>query len=188
MKPVDKKEIAIPTPTKKTALRILWGNLRRDDRSNGESDKIKFLKKFPFFQSLNKRQLTEVSQIIYERDYRENELLFDVGQPGAALFFIHSGEVSVEIRSEDGEVHQLAQLGKFSFVGEIALLDESPRSASCRAVLPAKVFAFFKSDLDKLLETEPQIAGHIYKALATIVGSRLKATNELIEKRLKVAA
>jgi CRP/FNR family transcriptional regulator, cyclic AMP receptor protein len=193
MKIVDKKDAPTegahaPTQTKKTALRILWGNLRKDDRGAGENDKIKFLKKFPFFQQLNKRQLSEVAQIIYERDYRENELLFDVGQPGAALFFIHSGEVSIEIRAEDGELHQVALLGKHSFVGEIALLDESPRSALARAAVPAKVFAFFKSDLDKLLDTEPQIAGHIYKALATMVGARLKATNELIEKKQKVAA
>lgn len=195
MKIVDKKHSSeslthssAPTPTKKTALRILWGQLRKDDRGAGENDKIKFLKKFPFFQHLNKRQLSEVAHIIYERNYREDELLFDVGQPGAALFFIHTGEVSVEIRTDDGEHHQVALLGKHTFVGEIALLDESPRSARARAVVPSKVFAFFKSDLDKLLETDPQIAGQIYKALAIMVGARLKATNELLEKKQKAAA
>jgi len=184
---IDKKD-AFTSPIKKTALRIFWGNLRKEDRDSPDSDKIKFLKKFPFFQSLNKRQLTEISHLVYERQYQENETLFTFGQPGAALFFIHSGEVSVEIVSQDGEVHQLAQLGKYAFVGELALLDESPRSATARAITPSTVFAFFKSDLDKLLETDPLIAAQVYKSLATIIGARLKATNELIEKKQKVAA
>ena len=184
---IDKKD-AFVAQTKKTALRIFWGQLRKEDRDGAENDKIKFLKKFPFFQSLNKRQLSEISHLVYERQYQENENLFSVGQPGAALFFIQSGEISIEIQSEDGEVHQLAQMGKLTFIGELALLDESPRSATARALVPSTVFAFFKSDLDKLLETDPLIAAHIYKSLATIVGARLKATNELIEKKQKAAA
>lgn len=184
---IDKKE-AFGNPLKRTALRIFWGQLRKEDRDLPDNDKIKFLKKFPFFQSLNKRQLNEISQLVYERQYQENENLFTVGQPGAALFFIQSGEISIEIHSEDGEAHQLAQLGKYAFVGELALLDESPRSATARAVTPAIVYAFFKTDLDKLLETDPYIAAHVYKSLATIVGARLKATNELIEKKSKAAA
>lgn len=186
MSVIDKKD-AFTSPTKKSALRILWGNLRKDDRVSNDTDKIKFLKKIPFFQNLNKRQLMEVSQIIYEREYQENEHLFTFGQPGAALFLIQSGEVSIEITSEDSENYQLAVMGKYSFVGELALLDESPRSATARAKVPSKVYAFFKSDLDKMVETDPQTAAQIYKSLATIVGQRLKATNELIEKKQKAA-
>jgi CRP-like cAMP-binding protein len=173
---------------KKTALRIFWGQLRRSDRENVDADKIKFLKRLPFFENLKKNQLEQVSQMVYERDYRENEFLFETGQPGAALFIVQSGEISVEIPHESEGPTQLAVLGKHAFLGELALLDESPRSASARALVPTKVFALFRKDLAHLADTHPDISSQIYSTLALIIGNRLKATNELIEKRMKVAA
>lgn len=176
---------------KKSALRIFWGNIRRTDRDGHDADKIKFFKKIPFFENLKKHQLEEVAQIMYERDYRENEFIFELGQPGAALFIIQQGEISVEIHSENdhgGGATQLAILSKHSFVGELALLDEAPRSASARATVPTKVLALFRKDLDQLAVTNPDITTNIYKSLASIIGNRLKATNDLIEKKIKAVA
>jgi CRP/FNR family cyclic AMP-dependent transcriptional regulator len=126
--------------------------------------------------------------VVYEREYQENEFIFETDQPGAALFIVQSGEVSIEILDSEVEITQIAILGKHSFLGELALLDESPRSASARALVPTKVYALFRKDLDRLCESNPDITTQIYKSLASLIGSRLKATNELIEKKLKAAA
>jgi CRP-like cAMP-binding protein len=175
--------------TKKSALRIFWGQLRQNDRNAVDKNKLKFLKRIPFFEKLRRRDLEEISSIIFERDYQEGEFLFETGQPGAAVFIVASGEIAIEIPTQDGEFTEIASVSKNAFLGELALLDESPRSASARAKTPTKVYALFKSDLDHLLASAPHIVAGIYKALATIVGSRLKATNELLEKRnLKAAA
>lgn len=184
MKPDNK----ISPNEKKTAARIFWGQIRRSNRNNFDGDKVKFLKRVQFFENLKKHQLAELAQVVYEREYREGEYIFEIGQPGAALFIIQSGEISVEIGSGSDNVTQLAILPKLAFFGELALLDEAPRSASARALVPTKVFALFRSDLDNLAASNPDITSDIYKALATIIGNRLKATNELIEKKLKVAA
>ncbi len=184
----NQKPAGLSSQDKKTALRIFWGQLRKNDRVDVDSDKIKFLKRIPFFEHLKKNQLEQVAQLVYERDYRENEFVFEVDQPGAALFIIQHGEVSVEIPQEQGDATQLAVLGKHAFLGELALLDETPRSASARALVPTKVFALFRKDLAHLSETHPDITSQIYSTLALIIGNRLKATNELIEKRLKAVA
>jgi CRP-like cAMP-binding protein len=172
-----------------TSLRIFWGHLRRSDRDGTEKDKAKLLKRLPFFENLKKHELSYVANLLFERDYQEGEFIFEVGQPGAALFIIQSGEVAVEIEDQNHGVTVIAKMEKNSFLGELALLDQSPRSASARAVVPTRVLALFRSDLDRILSTEPRIAAQIYKSLATIVGARLKATNELLEKRsLKAVA
>jgi CRP/FNR family cyclic AMP-dependent transcriptional regulator len=171
----------------KSALRILWGQLRGKDRHFHDRDKVRFLKKIPFFETLKKTQLEKLALFIYERDYRTDEFVFELGQPGAALFIIQSGEIAVEIPSKNN-VTLLATLGKGAFLGELALLDESPRSASARATVNTHVFALFRKDLDRLSELHPDISSQIYKALAGIVGARLKATNELVEKKIKAAA
>jgi CRP/FNR family cyclic AMP-dependent transcriptional regulator len=51
----------------------------------------------PFFNELSHRQLKTVSDIVFERNYETNELIFEEGQPGAALFLILDGKVAVEI-------------------------------------------------------------------------------------------
>ncbi len=183
-----KPEAAPVSQEKRAALRILWGQLRGQNRNEWEHNKVKFLKRIPFFENLSRRQMQEVAKIVYEREYEENEFIFEIGQPGAALFIVQQGEVSVEIPNPDDESTQLAVVSKLSFVGELALLDESPRSASARALTKTKVLALFRKDLDRLSETNPDITSSIYRALATIIGNRLKATNELIERRLKIAA
>lgn len=172
-----------------TALRILWGRIRRTDRDAKDNDKVRLLKRIPFFENLKRLELEEVAKIMFERDYQEGESIFEQGQPGAALFIIQSGTVSVEITHPNGDVDKITQLGRHAFIGELALLDESPRSASAVAHVPTKVLSLFRSDLDKLQKEHPVIASEIYRSLAAIVGSRLKSTNELLEKRqLKVAS
>lgn len=179
---------ALTSNEKKVALRIFWGQLRKSDRNAAETDKVKFLKRIPFFEGLKKRQLEQVAQVIYEREYQEGEFIFELGQPGAALFIVQTGEVSIEMPNTHGPATQLATVSKHAFFGELALLDEAPRSASARALVPTKILALFRKDLARLTETDPEITSKIYRSLATIIGNRLKATNELIDKKLKAVA
>lgn len=177
-----------PEKDRKTLFNIFWGKIRKVDRSKLEMDKVYFLKKIPFFEKLTDSQLETVAMCVYERDYLTDEYVFEIGQPGAALFIVQSGEVSIETTSEDGKTHRIVQLQKASFFGELALLNDDPRSASARASMPTKVLSLFQQDLDKLSERYPEITTKIYQALAAVVGSRLKATNEFIDYRLKGAA
>lgn len=182
------KKIENPEQDRKTLFRIFWGKIRQADRDQLDLDKVYFLKKNPFFENLSHHQLEEVAKLIYERDYLANEFVFETGQPGAALFIVQSGEVSIETASSEGEVTQIAVLNKTSFFGELALLNDDPRSASARALVPTKVYALFQKDLTKLAEKHPDITTKIFKALAIVVGRRLKATNEFIDKKLRSAA
>jgi CRP/FNR family transcriptional regulator, cyclic AMP receptor protein len=167
-----------PSDPMLSGLRILWGHLRQADRQVGETDRHKLLKKLPFFEHLKRHQLARVSEMMHLRTYRETEFVFDVAQPGAALFIVQSGEVAIQ--TESGV--NLAKMSRNSFFGELALLDESPRSARAVALVPTQLLALFRSDLDRLMLEDPKAAGLIYQGLATVVGQRLKATNELLQK------
>jgi len=169
------------------AKKIFWGNLRKTNRDAPTKTRVEFLRKIPIFSKLSKNQLEEVANIVYERHYDENEFIFQMNQPGAALFMIQEGQVAVEIPTEEG-VAQLAVLKHNAFIGEIALLDDSPRSASAKALEHTTALALSRDDLNTLLQTEPVIASQIYKSLATIIATRLKATNELLEKESEAAA
>jgi CRP-like cAMP-binding protein len=171
------------------ANKILWENIFKKMKSE-QRTKIEFLRSIPFFQKLKVRQLEEVSHILHERIYEKDENIFEMNQPGAALFLIQVGEVSIETKDEAGSVTQLALLKDHSFFGELALLDETPRSASARSMVKTHAWALFRSDLQKLAHTRPDIACEIYKILANMIGERLKTTNKLLntDSNTKVAS
>jgi CRP-like cAMP-binding protein len=162
------------------AEKVMWETLKRWKRLSPELSRIQFLKTVPFFDELTNWQLKKVSEIVFERGYDTGELIFEEGQPGAALFLIIEGRVSVEILKENFTA-KLAVLEKGAFFGEMALLDESPRSASARAMEPTKTLALYRNDLNRLIHGDPETACHIYRALARIVGDRLRSTNELVQ-------
>ena len=135
----------------------------------------------PIFQGLSNRELRKLRQILHSRSYEAGEYTFEYGQPGAAMFVVVKGEIAITYPKGDEEL-TLATLTDGAFYGELALLDDSPRSASAKASKDTQAIAFFRGDLDRLLETEPEIGSKIYKALALNIGKRLKAMNEQMKE------
>lgn len=165
---------------KLVADKLLWETLDRWKRSSPELDRIKFLKTVPFFNELSDRQLKTVSGILFERRYETDEFIFEEGQPGAALFLILDGKVAIEMHREN-HVTTLAILERGAFFGEMALLDETPRSANARSLERTHTLALYRNDLSQLIQSDPQTACQIYRALARMVGDRLRSTNELMQ-------
>ena len=165
-----------------TADKLLWETLGRWKRSSPELDRIQFLKTVPFFDRLSNRQLKSVSDIMFERKYDANESIFEEGQPGAALFLILDGKVAVEIFRETSTT-RLAVLEKGAFFGEMALLDDTPRSATARALERTRTLALYRNDLNALVDRDAKTACQIYRSLAGMIGDRLRSTNELVQMK-----
>jgi len=154
--------------------------LGRWRRSSPELDRIQFLKTIPFFNELAHRQLKTVSSIMFERNFEADEIIFTEGQPGAALFLILDGKVAVEMwRQRNTTI--LAILEKGAFFGEMALLNDAPRSANARSLERTYTLALYRNDLSRLIQRDPQTACQIYRAIASIVGDRLRSTNDLMQ-------
>jgi len=173
----------IPMPARKFAAdKLLWETLGRWKRSSPELNRIQFLKTVPFFNQLSNRQLKRVSDIMFERTYEADELIFEEGQPGAALFLILDGEIAIEIYRETSTT-RLAVLERGAFFGEMALLDETPRSATARALERTRTLALYRNDLNGLVYRHATTACQIYRSLAGMIGDRLRLTNELVQMK-----
>jgi CRP/FNR family transcriptional regulator, cyclic AMP receptor protein len=167
------------------ADKLLWETLERWKYSSAELDRIQFLKTVPFFDRLSKRQLKSIADIMFERTYETDESIFEEGQPGAALFLILDGKVAIEIYRETSTT-RLAVLEKGAFFGEMALLDDTPRSANARALERTRTLALYRNDLTGLRHRHARTACQIYRSLATMIGDRLRATNELVQTKTPV--
>ena len=164
------------------ADKLLWETLGRWKRSSPELDRIQFLKTVPFFDRLSKRQLKTVSDIMFERTYEADESIFEEGQPGAAMFLILDGKIAIEICRESSTT-RLAVLESGAFFGEMALLDDTPRSANARALARTRTLALYRNDLNGLVYRHPRTACRIYRSLAGMIGDRLRSTNELVQMK-----
>ena len=167
---------------KLVADKLLWETLERWKRSSPELDRIQFLKTVPFFNQLSNRQLKRVSDITFERTYEADELIFEEGQPGAALFLILDGKIAIEVYRETSTT-RLAVLERGAFFGEMALLDETPRSATARALERTRTLALYRNDLNGLVYRHAKTACQIYRSLAGMIGDRLRLTNELVQMK-----
>jgi len=91
------------------------------------------------------------------------------------MYIIASGKVIIV--SEPSSM-QWSEMGVGEFFGEIALLDEHPRSASAIAKTPCKIFGFFQPDLFALIDRNPRLGVKIVIRLARMIGERLRRANE----------
>lgn len=159
-----------------------WGNLFKGLLSSENEAETDLLARIPIFKELSKRELRTVGGVLYDRNYEAGENIFKMHQPGAAMFIIKKGRVQIVLDEDDENPTVLAELNEGNFFGEIALLENSPRSASAYAVTNTELLAVFRSDIEHLMQREPYIAARIMKQLAVVIGIRLKETNKLLSK------
>jgi len=159
----------------------LWGNIFKRRVSNDEEDIITILRKVPVFEELGKKDLEEFAKIVHRRLFKANEVIFWEGEPGVGMYIIQNGAVEISKMRENGQKEVLAVLKDGDFFGELALLDESPRSATALALEESHIIGLFRPDLFDLLYRKPQLGVKVALKLAQMIGERLRQTNESLQ-------
>ncbi len=128
------------------------------------------LKKVPIFEKMSRRELDAIERIMYRREYRSGEVIFRQGEPGVGMYVVQHGTVSI-VFEPTGQV--LAELRDGDFFGEIALLNETPRSATAQAKTDCTLWGLFQPELLDLLGRDPRLGVKLLLPLAQIAGQRL---------------
>lgn len=142
------------------------------------------LQNTPLFSSLKPLEIKLVDGLMHERRYLPDEIVFDEGEEGQALYVVMSGHLQIS-RGQDTARHVVNQLGPGSFFGDLALLDNSTRSAQVRAIDTCELAVFFRDDFLALMETDAVIGYKISLALARHIGHRLR---NYLDGRVQVEA
>ena len=144
--------------------------------SKGEdSPRLNQLRALSLFSTLNPRELKTVDGLLHERSFLRDEVVFDQGDEGQALYIVESGKVLICRQGQPAE-GRIAELGPGRLFGELALLDNSPRAAQARAAENSTLAVLFRADFLGLLETHAVIASKISLQLARHIGQRLRET------------
>lgn len=134
------------------------------------------LRNLSLFVNLTPAELQIVDGLLHEREYLAGEVIFDEGEEGQAIYIVAAGDVLI-CRPGQGAADpagHIAQLGPGTFFGELALLDDSPRSAQARAETACRLIVFFRDDFVGLLDTHARISSKISRELARHLGARMR--------------
>lgn len=131
------------------------------------------LAKVSLFSQLTPVELGIVDGLLHRREYLADEIVFDEGEEGQAIYLVLEGEV-VLARQGAGEAGRIAVLPPGSFFGDMALLDNLPRTAQARASRPVRMGVLFREDFLALMDTHARIASKIALQLAREMGRRLR--------------
>jgi CRP-like cAMP-binding protein len=101
----------------------------------------------------------------YGRTYQPGEVIFHEGETGDAMFIIQEGEVRIHKRVRDRET-TLAVLKAGDFFGEMAIIDQEPRSASASAASEAKILILSKDIFESQIKTNPKIIMAILRKMS----------------------
>ena len=149
-----------------------------------------FLGRSPLFAGLPRRLLGRLATRFLEKAYHPGELVFAEGDPGRALFVVVEGSVEITQATPQGE-EVVARLEPGAHFGELALVDEYPRSGSARVTTPARLLILYKTDFDRLMDGDAHIAvvvmRNVSRVLATYARRNRAVVTELPGPRLEGA-
>lgn len=117
-----------------------------------------FLRRVPLFSQLSEADITRLAESARERNYPKNSVILFEDDPGDALYVVITGQVKVVLIGEDGREVILSVLQEGQFFGEMALIDDEPRSAHVIAMTEANLLVLRREDFQRRLQEAPTIA------------------------------
>jgi len=129
------------------------------------------LARVDLFRSLNKKHLAQVARLAERQQFAPGQVIVKQGDTGLGLYVIASGRVEVQQERTGAEPIVLNTLGPGDFFGEMALLDDYPRSATVIAREPTECLTLSKWHFLAELESHPEMA----LPLLPILSRRLRA-------------
>jgi len=143
-----------------------------------QSNLIQLLQQHWLFRCLTSTEINFIAKRLRHKTYLSGEYIFYQGDEPTYLYVVISGEVSVEVISENGQATILASLFQNEIFGEFALIDGKPRSASARARAETEIAYLNKSEFLTLIESNPKFSLGLASGLVT----RLRSSNDQIER------
>jgi len=125
---------------------------------NQMDDAIPLFKKVPIFASLDGKSLGQIANSSVIETFDAGAKIATKGEEGTSFFLILDGAVEVRLSRRI-----VAKLGRGEFFGEMAILDEEPRSADVVAIEKTSCFAITRSSFKELIESNPAIGSGILK-------------------------
>jgi len=169
---------------KRATARTFWYSEKRP----GETLDPAQLKKIPLFANLTADHLEKVANIATQKQARANEKIFQEGEVGTEMYLIGAGKVRISKMVPGVGEEALAILEPGSYFGEMALIDDTPRSADATANIPCTLYVIQKADLEELMFLHKDLAYELLWTFVRTLSARLRETNDKIKAFFALSA
>jgi CRP-like cAMP-binding protein len=137
---------------------------------------LQLLQNLYLFKGLEQSDLALVEEISELKLYRASENIFHQADTANSFYVIQRGSVRIDQSEDDENSVQVATLGTGSHFGEMAMLDNEPRSATASAISDSDIVRVPYDPMIDLLKSNSRIEVHFYRELSKFLCSRLRFT------------
>lgn len=138
---------------------------------------IDYVKKLSFFSEIDDEDAEKIANLIIERKYKKNRIVFMEGEAAEAVYFVKNGKIKISKNTSEGKEHIIHIMTDGEVFAEACLFGISPYPANAEAVEDSEVYMIKNADLEKLLESSPKTAIQIIK----VMSKRLNLVSSQIE-------
>jgi CRP-like cAMP-binding protein len=139
-------------------------------------ERLLVLRKIPLFAQMTMDQLEAINQLLKEVQYVQGEVIFDQGALGDELYILVEGRVRIVQSRGTSEEIELNRMAGVSYFGEMAILDDEPRSASVVCDEDSRLLVLKGDQLKELIHQMPEISFEIFKVLT----ARIRINNSRV--------
>ncbi len=137
-------------------------------------DTVELLKGVDLFEGLTEQELRRVAAICREARYAKGQVVTSQGQEGDEMFVVRDGLVEVTVGEAGEGPRTVVNLGTGQVVGEMALVDRGPRSATVGCVTDVTLNVIERDAFEKLCQSSAQIGMVVYRNLAADLSFKLR--------------
>ncbi len=141
---------------------------------------IKLLKDLTIFHGLSDVEVKHLSKLFKQKLFRKDEAVFEIGSSNDELYVIMRGKIGVYIDKE-GTRTKVATLGAGDTFGEIAFLNQLPRTATTIAEDNSILLIIQRLHFDRIIGTEPHLGMIVFRNLALDLSRKLMNVNESLK-------
>jgi CRP/FNR family cyclic AMP-dependent transcriptional regulator len=140
------------------------------------STDVSMLAEIPMFSLLDHDERSTLAELMKEESFEAGKTIYSTGDYGDSLYIVRRGRVQAFVEDDYGENIVTGESEPGDVFGEISMLDGGPRTGTAVAVEPSELFRLDRENLQELVSSHP----HAALDLLTVVGRRLRATDELL--------
>ena len=144
------------------------------------STTVTMIGEVPIFGLLDEEEREALAQMMDCRAFKEGEVVFHYGDPGGEIFILRTGRIELFVESTEGQKLVLAENEPGDVIGELSFLDGGSRTATALAREDTQLLTMHRDRLMEFIDKHP----HAAMDLLTVVGRRLRATDELLRTQV----
>ena len=143
---------------------------------------VNILKQIDILSSLTENECCQLYSVMRQLQIGKGEILFSEGDSGDEMYIVVDGCISITVNTSDGDKVEVAVIKGGEFFGEMSILENAPRSATCCAKDQSTLLTFSKEDFFNLIDNYPETAIKILYRMLNTTTSRLQDTGTFLSE------